>query len=191
MHIFRGNADHRRLSMRDDRGRGPIRHAATPRQGRSQLHRAFAAGVLSQNRSSRACRILCSPRLKMAAEWPSARSLLVRVASRSPRVGLRGPRGGEVYLSPRPARPHWGTPRRPRAARGKCELVLSEYRRRVGAASFDLCFRWVARVALAHGAPWHSATVSARRHGAELVWSIAPRRFAARTVWTRATQLVL
>ena len=52
--------------------------------------------------------------------------------------------------------------------------MLSEYRRRVGAASFDLCFRWVARVALAHGAPWHSATVSARRHGAELVWSIAP-----------------
>ena len=69
--------------------------------------------------------------------------------------------------------------------------MLSEYRRRVGAASFDLCFRWVARVALAHGAPWHSATVSARRHGAELVWSISPRRFAARTVWTRATLLVL
>ena len=69
--------------------------------------------------------------------------------------------------------------------------MLAEYRRRVGAASFDLCFRWVARVALAHGAPWHSATVSAHRHCAELVWSIAPRRFAARTVWTRATLLVL
>ena len=51
--------------------------------------------------------------------------------------------------------------------------MLAEYRRRVGAASFDLCFRWVARVALAHGVPWHSATVSARRHCAELVWSIA------------------
>ena len=68
--------------------------------------------------------------------------------------------------------------------------MLSEYRRRVGAASFDLCFRG----STCSSRPWRAMAFAYRERASTLRRTSLvnrTRRFAARTVWTRATLLVL